>query len=88
VAGLQAECRCGRTRNPVTNAEYLSKSAHKFKIGDTVFVKPARTLNVPGGAYVITATLPERDGDFEYRLRNTREPHERMMAESQLSPTP
>jgi hypothetical protein len=63
-------------------------STHKFKIGDTVFVKPARNLNLAGGAYVITAVLPERDGDFEYRVRNTREPHERVMAESQLSPTP
>lgn len=63
-------------------------SAHKFKIGDTVFVKPARHLNLPGGACVVTATLPERDGDFEYRVRNSREPHERVMAESELSPTP
>jgi len=63
-------------------------SARKFKVGDTVFVKPARNFNIPGGAYVITAVLPERDGEIEYRLRNTREPHERVMAESQLSPTP
>ena len=63
-------------------------SAHKFKIGDTVFVKPARNLNLPGGAYVVTATLPERDGDFEYRVRSSSEPHERVMAESVLGPTP
>ena len=63
-------------------------SAHKFKIGDTVFVKPARNLNLPGGAYVVTATLPERDGDFEYRVRSSSEPHERAMAESELSPKP
>ena len=63
-------------------------SVHKFKVGDTVFVGAARNLNIPGGAYMITAALPERDGEFEYRLRNTREPHERVMAESQLSPTP
>jgi hypothetical protein len=63
-------------------------SAHKFKIGDTVFVKAARNLNIPGGAYVVTATLPERDGDFEYRVRSSREPHERVMTESELSPMP
>ena len=45
-------------------------------------------MNFPGGAYVITAVLPERNGEIEYRLRNVREPHERVMAESQLSPTP
>jgi hypothetical protein len=63
-------------------------SAHKFKIGDTVFIKPARHLNVPGGAYVITARLPESEGELAYRVRNVGEPHERVMAESQLSPTP
>jgi hypothetical protein len=63
-------------------------SAKKFKVGDTVFVRAARHLNIPGGAYVITAVRPERDGEIEYRLRNTREPHERVMTESQLSPTP
>jgi hypothetical protein len=36
-----------------------------------------------GGAYVVTATLPERDGEFEYR-----EPHERVMTESELSLMP
>jgi hypothetical protein len=61
-------------------------SAHKFKIGDTVFVKAARNLNIPGGAYVVIARLPERDGDFEYRVRSSREPHERVMTESELSP--
>ena len=61
-------------------------SAHKFKIGDTVFVKAARNLNIPSGAYVIIARLPQRDGDFEYRVRSSREPHERVMTESELSP--
>jgi len=51
-------------------------------------MQPARNLNIPGGAYVITAATPERNGEFEYRLRNTREPHEGVMAESQLSATP
>jgi hypothetical protein len=60
-------------------------SAHN---GDTVFVGAARHLNFPGGAYVITAVLPERNGEIEYRLRNTHEPHEPVIAESQLSPTP
>ena len=63
-------------------------SAHKFKVRDIVFVGAARNLNFPGGAYVITAVLPERNGEIEYRLRNTREPHARVMAESDLSPTP
>jgi hypothetical protein len=59
----------------------------KFKV-DATFAKVARNLNTPGGAYVITAATPDRNGEFEYRLRNTREPHEGVMAESQLSATP
>jgi hypothetical protein len=28
--------------------------------------------------------MPERDGEFEYRVRSTYEPHERVVRESQL----
>jgi hypothetical protein len=51
-------------------------------------VKATRNLNLPGGAYVVTATLPERDGEFKYRVRSSHEPHERVMTESELSPMP
>jgi hypothetical protein len=40
---------------------------------------------VPGGAYVITKSLPERDGEFEYRIKSVNEPHERVVRESQLN---
>ena len=56
----------------------FSMPTHRFKIGETVFVEAARHLNVPGGAYVVTAKLPERDGEFEYRVRSSDEPHERV----------
>ena len=38
---------------------------HKFKIGQTVFL--TASLNVPGGAYVVTRQLPERDGEFSVK---------------------
>ncbi len=60
----------------------------KFKIAQTVFIKSAPRENLPGGAYVITQKLPERDGEFEYRVRNMSEPHERVVRESQLSGAP
>ena len=62
----------------------VSMPMHRFKIGETVFVEAARHLNFPGGAYVVTAKLPERDGEFEYRVRSSDEPHERVVRESQL----
>jgi hypothetical protein len=59
---------------------------YRFKIGDTVFLE--RSLAVPGGAYVVTRQLPEHDGEFEYRIKSAREPHERVVSESQLSASP
>ena len=60
-------------------------SGHKFHIGQTVSIKPAFSRNVPGGVYKVTAKLPERDGEFEYRIKNAAEPHERVARESELS---
>jgi hypothetical protein len=61
---------------------------YKFKIGETVFVEAARNSNFPGGAYVVTQKMPERDGEFEYRVRSSHEPHERVVRESQLRAAP
>ena len=41
-------------------------TVYKFNIGQTVFLE--RSLAVPGGTCVITKRLPERDGEFEYRI--------------------
>ena len=59
-------------------------SAHKFRIGQMVTYRPGqRSQDVPpGGAYMITARLPESaDGQFEYRIRNLNEQHERVAKE-------
>jgi hypothetical protein len=61
---------------------------HKFKIGETVFLEPSRDQNLPGGAYIVIKKLPEHDGEFEYRVRSSYEPHERVVRESQLSAAP
>jgi hypothetical protein len=61
-------------------------SAPKFKISDTVFLEGS--LNVPGGAYVIIRVLPEQNGEFGYQIKSAREPHDRVVRESQLSATP
>ncbi len=59
---------------------------HKFNIGQTVYlaVYLERFLSVSGGACVITMRLPERDGEFEYRVKSANEPHERVARESKL----
>jgi hypothetical protein len=58
---------------------------HKFRVGQTVFIQPSLRLNFPGGPYIVTKKLPERDGDAQYRVRNINEPHERVVHESDLT---
>jgi hypothetical protein len=59
---------------------------HKFQIGQTVFLTASLGRDLPGGAYIVTKKLPERSGEFEYRVAN--EPHERVVRESELSNVP
>ena len=62
-------------------------SPHKFRIGQMVTYRPnQRGQDIPpGGVYMITARLPEStDGQFEYRIRNLNEQHERVAKESEL----
>jgi hypothetical protein len=61
---------------------------YKFQIGQTVFLSRSDNLNIPGGAYTVTKKLPERDGEFEYRVRSVNEPHERVVRESDLRDAP
>lgn len=60
-------------------------SEHKFKIGQTVhYMSGPRGAGHAGATYKITQLLPAEDGDFQYRIRNAGEPHERVVKESQL----
>jgi len=61
--------------------------APKFKVGDTVILKPAIHQNVPGGVYEVTRVLPDQNGEREYRIKSANETHERMARESELIKT-
>ena len=61
---------------------------HKFIIGQAVEYTPPRELYAPHGLYIVTAKLPERDGEFEYHIRHTSELHERVVMESELRAVP
>jgi hypothetical protein len=41
---------------------------HKYKIGQRVTYRPFRQDASPE-SYTVTALLPERDGEFKYRIR-------------------
>jgi hypothetical protein len=59
---------------------------HKFRIGQIVTYRPAaRGQDAPPGPCMIMARLPQSDdGQFEYRIRNLNEQHERVAQESEL----
>jgi hypothetical protein len=57
---------------------------YKFKRGQIVVLGRSLGLNIPGGSYTVVKRMPLRDGDFEYRVRSTNEPYERVVRESQL----
>jgi hypothetical protein len=58
---------------------------HKFLAGQKVTLA-ANFMNRSGagGGYVVTRQLPERDGQFEYRIKKISELHERVARESEL----
>ena len=41
--------------------------------------------NVPGGSYTVQRLLPEEGRDCQYRVKDTRDGHERVVRESQLA---
>jgi hypothetical protein len=57
---------------------------HKFILGQEVEYTPGPRLYAPRGLYIVTAKLPERDGEFEYHIKHTSELHERVARESEL----
>jgi hypothetical protein len=61
-------------------------AGHKFHIGQVVNYHPSRRLDALRGVYTITARLPQSDdGQFEYRIKHSSEPHERIAKENELT---
>ena len=58
---------------------------HKFHLGQTVV---HRARHARAGECVVTARLPERNGEYEYRIRNVAEKNERMAREFELQAIP
>jgi hypothetical protein len=56
----------------------------RFILGQSVEYTPPGRLYAPPGIYVVTAKLPERDGEFEYHIKHTKELHDRIARESEL----
>ena len=60
-------------------------SAHKFKVGQTVtYTSGPYGALYAGSIYTVTQLLPPEGDDFQYKIKNAAEPHERVAKESQL----
>lgn len=58
---------------------------HRFKIGQTVnYTSGPFGRGAAGNVYKITRLLPLEGDDFQYRIKSSDEPHERVVTESQL----
>jgi hypothetical protein len=60
--------------------------ARKFKLGESVLLERTSFNQIAAsGFYEVTKLLPERDGEFEYHIKSSGEPHTRVAKESELS---
>jgi len=61
-------------------------SGHKFKVGQTVtYTSGPYGAFYAGSTYTVTQLLPPEGDDFQYKIKNAAEPHERVAKEGQLS---
>jgi hypothetical protein len=58
---------------------------HKFRVGQRVLFSASKIERGAAGYYHIVAQLPDEHGEFQYRIRSTTSPRERVAQESQLS---
>ena len=57
----------------------------RFKSGQTVrLARGPSNRSAAVGEYKIVRQLPEGDGETQYRIKSLREPHERVVRESEL----
>jgi hypothetical protein len=84
-------CRtCGARRHrrrssaiPGTKGEVDMK--HQFRAGQTVRLLRNPLRSAAAGEFKVVRTLPDDGGETQYRVKSVREPHERVVKESDLS---
>lgn len=59
-------------------------AAHKFKVGQLVTLQSKRH-GVFAERFEVVRLLPAEKGVFQYRIRSTRDGHERVVIESELT---
>ncbi|NKC33097.1 hypothetical protein [Falsiroseomonas selenitidurans] len=58
---------------------------HRYTVGQHIEFVPGRyDGSAPPGAYTVVRQLPNDAADREYRVKNSRDGHERIIRESQM----
>ncbi|WP_439598318.1 hypothetical protein [Falsiroseomonas sp.] len=58
---------------------------HRYAVGQRIQFIPGRfDGSAPSGAYTVLRQLPNDAADREYRVKNARDGHERIIRESQM----
>lgn len=66
-------------------SSYSPIPVHRFAIGDRVaFTPTAFDGSAQRGVYTVVRQMPSEDRDLQYRIKDPRDGHERMVRESQL----
>ena len=63
----------------------MADVAHKFKVGQTVDLIPSVSRLAANGRYQIISLRPSEGEIPQYRIKSTRELHERVVAENELT---
>jgi hypothetical protein len=59
--------------------------SRKFAVGDRVELSPGRSdPHIVAGAYTIVGLMPWQGGGYQYRVKHSRDQHQRVVSEEQL----
>jgi len=59
--------------------------SHQFRAGQTVRLLRSSLRTAAGDEFKVVRPLPDDGGETQYRIKSVREPHERVVKESDLS---
>jgi hypothetical protein len=71
--------------NPDISSGANPMTAHKFKTGQTVTMATRPYGDTPMGSFSIVRALPTEHGIKQYRIKSSRDGHERVVSEAELS---
>ena len=58
--------------------------SHQFRTGQTVRLVRSSLRSAADGEFEVVRPLPDDGGETQYRIKSVREPHERVVKESDL----